>query len=102
MKSLEVSRLNGFVSLGKLPSGGRVSAALGIEGAEGFTHIASCSPIHLPSKVAGDRAAKMRRWVGVPPQKKGRRSLPSPTDMEGVGVGARYGVSEHLPWEHIR
>jgi len=101
MRSVAVDRLNGHLLLDTLPSGGRVSAALGVQVTDGFTHIESCSPIHMPSKTNGKRSIGERKWAGAPEDKqvaKARNQLVPNLD----GSGRMHGMSEHLPWEQPR
>ena len=101
MRSIAVDRLHGHLTLDKLPSGGRVSAAIGVEQSDGFTHIASCRPVHLPSKSSGRRPVGKRRWVGavsMPAEKKLSTNLVA-DDQPGRG---RHAMSEYMPWEQLR
>ncbi len=66
MRSIEVDRLNGHILLERLPIGGRVSAALGVNSSDGFVHIEGCSPLQMPVKSSGSRAVGERDWVGKP------------------------------------
>ena len=99
MRSIAVDRLHGHLVLDKLPSGSRVSAALGVQVVDGFTHVESCPPIHMPSKTTGSRSLGQRRWVGAP-----QLSTPGPSRALPNLDGSRGlpGMSEHLPWEHQR
>ena len=99
MRSIEVDRLNGHILLERLPSGGRVSAALGVNASDGFVHIEGCAPLHMPTKSSGNRALGKRDWVGKPAAKTDHKAaLPEISTNFGKQAPFR-GVSEHLPWE---
>ena len=100
LRSIPVDRLHGHLVLERLPSGGRVSAALGLKVVDGFTHIESCPPIQMPAKSAGKRPANTRRWVGAPESKDATRSRTLP-NLDGSSR-VLNGMSEHLPWEQQR
>ena len=102
MRSIPIDRLHGHVELDKLPSGGRVSAALGIQTNDGFIHIESCPPMLMPAKSSGTRTLGKRRWTGAPEvalseQEKRLRTMPNLD-----GSSRLHGFSEHLPWEQQR
>ena len=99
MRSIEVDRLNGHILLERLPIGGRVSAALGVNSSDGFVHIEGCSPLHMPTKSAGKRSLGKRDWVGKPAAKSANKAtLPEIGTNFGQQTPFR-GVTEHLPWE---
>ena len=101
MQSLQVDRLFGSVSIGKLPTGGRVSAAIGIVGSSGFTYVVSCNPILMPAGTVGVKQAGSGTWIGAVTSagdltkgKPDSRTL----DLDRQGRG----FVEHLPWEMPR
>ena len=101
MRSIPVDRLHGHLTLDKLPSGGRLSAAIGVEQSDGFTHIAGCRPVHLPSKSSGRRPVGKRRWVGADSKHAETKLSTNLASDEQTGRG-RHGLSEYMPWEQLR
>ena len=99
MRSIEVDRLNGHLLLERLPIGGRVSAALGVNSSDGFVHIEGCSPLHMPTKSSGKRALGKRDWVGKPTEKRTHKAAPPEIGANFGQPSPFRGVTEHLPWE---
>ena len=99
MRSIEVDRLNGHILLERLPVGGRVSAALGVNSSDGFVHIEGCAPVHMPTKSNGKRPLGKRDWIGRPASKNNHKAmLPEIGTNFSQQPSFRRG-SEHLPWE---
>ena len=100
-QSTSVDRLHGHLLISKLPSGGRVSAAIGVRTHSGFTHIAGSTPIRLTSKTIGKGKTGRSFWSGSEQRAKSKRKSSS---MAGnIGMDGRIlGHVEHLPWERPR
>ena len=100
-QSTLVDRLHGHLLIAKLPSGGRVSAAIGVRTPSGFTHIAGGMPIRLPSKMIGKGKTGRSFWSGSDQRNQAKRKPSSMTDNIGMD-GRILGHVEHLPWERPR
>lgn len=99
--STTVDRLHGHLMVGKLPSGGRVSAAIGVRTPAGFTHIVGGTPIRLPSKRIGKGKTGRAFWSGSEQRGQSKRKKSSMT--ENIGMDGRIlSHVEHLPWERPR
>ena len=101
MQSFKVNRLFGSLSLSKLPSGGRVSAAIGILGTSGFTHVVGCNPVLMPAKSAGNKRVGQAIWSGSPTVVD-KRTRPNAVESGADLDARRRGFVEHLPWEMPR
>ncbi|MGB0646345.1 MAG: hypothetical protein ACPGQS_04170 [Bradymonadia bacterium] len=97
-ESFKVDRLNGHVRVSKLPAGGRVNAAMGVQTDTGFTHIIGSAPVRLPSKASGKAIPGKGLWVGS--EQFGQKHKPKSTALGEIGLDGRVlSHVEHLPWE---
>jgi hypothetical protein len=98
--STQVDRLHGHLIVPKLPSGGRVSAAVAVRTQSGFTHIVGSTPIRLPSKSIGKGKTGRGFWSGSEQRALSKRKG---SNTENIGMDGRVlGHVEHLPWERPR
>ena len=99
--STQVDRLHGHLVVSKLPSGGRVSAAVGVRTQSGFTHIVGSTPIRLPSKTIGKDKTGRAFWSGS--EQRGQSKRKGSLSTENIGMDGRILAHvEHLPWERPR
>lgn len=97
-ESFSVDRLNGHIRVGKLPPGGRVNAAMGVQTDTGFTYIVGSAPVRLPSKVSGKTSPGRGLWVGSEQFKSKKKS--NANSFGEIGLDGRIlSHVEHLPWE---
>ena len=97
-ESFKVDRLNGHLLVSKLPSGGRVNAAMGVQTDTGFTHIIGSAPVRLPSKTSGKTISGKGLWIGS--EQFGQKQKSKPGALGEIGLDGRVlSHVEHLPWE---
>ena len=98
--STQVDRLHGHLIVPKLPSGGRVSAAVAVRTQSGFTHIVGSTPIRLPSRSIGKGKTGRGFWSGSEQRAASKRKGAS---TGNIGLDGRVlDHVEHLPWERPR